>query len=325
MGLFDFLKSNKPAPQTPETPAPATPGAASSAPAETPAPGGPRYKGSSYTSPTPASPAPIPQMPPMPMPQMPIPELPSMPHFEPVNVLEQLLFNAATMPEFRPGFYQALLNEEVFVVTIPKEGEPLGEVTPVEGMEIQLQVLNDGKIPVFTSKERIFESGTEQDSLPYMRLRGLDFFQMVQGADCALNPFSTVGKMLPANEIAELLSSSIMQGPPGGNMQVTLGPATEAHMPLIEAIQGFAQSKPQIETAHVALVRFQDETTPPRLLLAFYTDDNDPAFLEEMGPVVQGKLKEDDLVDVMVLDKNSDEPLNQYFLQAIPVYTRTEV
>ncbi|UOQ71219.1 SseB family protein [Hymenobacter cellulosilyticus] len=264
MGLFDFLKSNKPAPQTPETPAPTTPGAASSSPAETPAPAGPRYKGSSYTSPTPAAPAPMPQMP-MPqmnIPEMPIPELPSMPHFEPVNVLEQLLFNAATMPEFRPGFYQALLNEEVFVVTIPKEGEPLGEVTPVEGMEIQLQVLNDGKIPVFTSKERIFESNTEEGSLPYMRLRGLDFFQMVQGADCALNPFSTVGKMLMADEIAELLSSSIMQGPPGGNMQVTLGPVTEAHVPLVEAVQEFAQSKPQIETAHVAMVRFQDETTP---------------------------------------------------------------
>ncbi|UOQ71220.1 hypothetical protein [Hymenobacter cellulosilyticus] len=46
--------------------------------------------------------------------------------------------------------------------------------------------------------------------------------------------------------------------------------------------------------------------------------------MEEMGPVVQGKLKEDDLVDVMVLDKNSDEPLNQYFLQAAPVYKRAD-
>lgn len=292
MGLFDFLKSNKPAPSTPATPAPATPGAASPSPAaDNPAPEGPRYKGSSYTSPTPAAPSPIPAMP---TPQMPIPELPSMPHFEPVNVLEQLLFNAATMPEFRPGFYQALLNEEVFVVTIPKEGEPLGEVTPVEGMEIQLQVLNDGKIPVFTSKERIFEGGSDEESLPFMRLRGLDFFQMVQGADCALNPFSTVGKMLPANEIAELLNSNLAEAAPG-NMQVTLGPVTPDHAPLIEALRGFAQSKPQIETAHVAMVRFQDETTPPRLLLAFYTDDNDPAFLEEMGPVVQGNLKPDDL------------------------------
>jgi hypothetical protein len=318
MGLFDFLKSNKPAPQAPATPAPA-PEAASSAP-ETPAPGGPRYKGASYTSPTPVAPAAVP---PMPAPQQPIPELPSMPHFEPNNVLEQLLLNAATMPEFRPGFYQALLNEEVLVVTIPKEGEPMGEVTPVEGMEIQLQVLNDGKIPVFTSKERIFEADTEEGSLPFMRLRGLDFFQMVQGADCALNPFSTVGKLLPANEIAELLNSDLAQAP-AGNMQVMLGPATEEHAPLIEALRGFALSKPQVETAHVAMVHFQDGTSPSRLLLAFYTDDNDPSFLEEMGPMVQGNIKESDLVDVMVLDKNSDEPLNQYFLQAEPVYKRAE-
>lgn len=324
MGLFDFLKTNKPAPQTP---APATPPASSDAAAApaapapaSPAPGGPRYKGASYTSPTPP-PAAAPQMPPMP--QLPIPELPSMPHFEPTNVLEQLLFNAATMPEFRPGFYQALLNEEVFVVTIPKEGEPMGEVTPVEGMEIQLQVLNDGKIPVFTSEERIFDGETEPNSLTFMRLRGLDFFQMTQGAECALNPFSTVGKLLPANEIAELLSSNLAQQAPG-NVQVMLGPATEEHAPLVEALRGFALSKPQVEMAHVAMVHFQDETTPSRLLLAFYTDDNDPAFLEEMGPVIQGNIKETDLVDVMVLDKASEEPLNQYFLQAEPAYQRTQ-
>ncbi|MCB2410927.1 enhanced serine sensitivity protein SseB C-terminal domain-containing protein [Hymenobacter lucidus] len=318
MGLFDFLKSNKPAPQTP---APTTPPASSegAAPA-TPATSGPRYKGASYTSPT-AAPAPVPQMPPMP--QLPIPELPSMPHFEPLNVLEQLLFNAATMPEFRPGFYQALLNEEVFVVTIPKEGEPTGEVTPVEGMEIQLQVLNDGKIPVFTSKERVFEGETEENSLPFMRLRGLDFFQMTQGADCALNPFSSIGKLLPATEIAELLSSNLAQPAPG-NVQVMLGPPTEEHTPLIEAVRGFALSKPQVEVAHVAMVHFQDNTSPSRLLLAFYTDDNDPAFLEEMGPVIQGNIKDNDLVDVMVLDKTSEEPLNQYFLQAEPVYKRDE-
>ncbi|TGE24108.1 hypothetical protein E5K00_02520 [Hymenobacter aquaticus] len=319
MGLFDFLKSNKPAPQAPASPAPAAPGAAPSAPApDASAPAGPRYKGSSYTSPTPAAPAPS-----MPMPQMPIPELPSMPHFEPLNVLEQLLFNAATMPEFRPGFYQALLNEEVFVVTIPKEGEPGGEVTPVEGMEIQLQVLNDGKIPVFTAKERIFEAEGTDELLPYMRLRGLDFFQMVQGADCALNPFSTVGKMLPATEIAELLSSNLAQAAPG-NVQVMLGAPTEEHAKIIEALRQFALSKPQVEAAHVAVVHFQDNTTPSRLLLAFYTDDNDPAFLEEMGPVMQGNIQENDLVDVMVLDKASPEPLNQYFLQAEPVYKRAE-
>ncbi|TGE16430.1 enhanced serine sensitivity protein SseB C-terminal domain-containing protein [Hymenobacter elongatus] len=314
MGLFDFLKSNKQAPQAPATPAPAD----ASAPAAAPAPAtGPRYKGSSVTAPVSAVPAP------MPMPQMPIPELPSMPHFEPNNVLEQLLLNAATMPEFRPGFYQALLNEEVLVVTIAKEGGPLGEITPVEGMEIQLQVLNDGKIPVFTSKERIFEGDTAEDSLPYMRLRGLDFFQMVQGAECALNPFSTVGKLLPASEIAELLATSMGQSAPG-NMQVMLGPATEEHAALIEALRGFALSKPQVEAAHVAMVHFQDNNAPSRLLLAFYTDDNDPAFLEEMGAVIQGNIQESDLVDVMVLDKTSDEPLNQYFLQAEPAYKRAE-
>jgi hypothetical protein len=313
MGLFDFLKSKKdsaaPAAPSPSTPAPAAPAA------DSPAPAGPRYKGASYTSPAPE-----------PVPAPTLPAMPELPPFQPVNILEELLFNAASQPEFRPDFYRALLGEQLIVVMLPKEGDTTGgEVQPTEGMEIQLQVLNDGKIPVFSSLERLYEGGMEVDSVPYLRVRGIEFFQMIQGAECALNPFSPVGKLLPADELADLLAGRLF---PGGEeamaqqVPVLLGQPADYPTQLLEALRTFSVEKPAIQAVYIAQVQLQDNSAPPRLLLAFHTDDNDAAFLQERGPVVQGNISDHELVDVLVLDPTSQEPLNQYFTTVEPVYKR---
>ncbi|WP_324678475.1 enhanced serine sensitivity protein SseB C-terminal domain-containing protein [Hymenobacter sp. GOD-10R] len=314
MGLFDFLKSKKPT-DAPATPAPAD---SSAAPAPAAPSAGPRYKGSNYTAPAPEAPV-APVIPPMPVPPMPQP-----PAFQPTNVLEELLMRAATEPQVRPGFYQALLQEEVIVITAPQEGVPAGEVTVEAGSEIQLQVLHDGKIPVFTSKDRIFDGENVPEPLTYLRLRGFDLFNMVQGADCALNPFSVVGKLLPAAEIADLMSGNLFQGAgaPDGT-QMLIGPPAEEPTALIEALRAYCAEHSFIEIAHLAELRLENSQEPPRLLLAFQTEQNDPAFLQELGPVIQGTLSSThQFVDMMLIDPNSDEPLNQYFQQVEPLYQR---
>ena len=312
MGLFDFLKSKPQPTDAPPADAP-TPDAAPAAPT------GPRYKGSNYSLPPQPAPTPPPQ-PPL------VPPMPPTPPFEPVNQLEQTLLQAATTPEARPLFYRALLQEEVLVVLYPKEGLATGEVAPTEGMEIQLQVLNDGKIPVFTSLERIGEGAVELDTLSYLRLRGLDLFQMVQGADCALNPFSPVGKLLPAPEVAELLAGNLtgpLEGGPPQDVQVTLAPlGDDAYLELVEALRAYGPGNANLEAAYLAQMQLQNSPEPPRLLLALHATDNDPAFLEELGPIVQGLVGDQQVLDIMLLDFASDEPINQYFQQAEPVYRK---
>ena len=317
MGLFDFLKSK---PQPTDAPQKAAPNTDAPAPDAAPAePTGPRYKGSNYSLP--------PQPGPVPPPQQPlVPPMPPVPPFEPVNQLEQVLLQAATTPEARPLFYRALLQEEVLVVLHPREGLATGEVAPTEGMEIQLQVLNDGKIPVFTSLERIGEGSVDLATLSYLRLRGLDLFQMVQGADCALNPFSPVGKLLPAPELAELLAGNLTgplegSGPPQ-DVQVTLAPLGDAYPELAEALRTYGPGNANLEAAYLAQMQIQGSPEAPRLLLALHAADNDPAFLEELGPIVQGLVGDQQVLDIMLIDPTSDEPINQYFQQAEPVYRK---
>ncbi|MBC8082574.1 MAG: enhanced serine sensitivity protein SseB C-terminal domain-containing protein [Hymenobacter sp.] len=316
MGLFDFLKKK---PETPQIPPAAAPDAPSTpaAPAST----GPRYKGSNYTLPTNE---PAPPMPAMPLIPEPTYGQPANFPFPPTNVLEELLIRAVNEPNLRPAFYQALLHEELLAVTLPKEGDAGGEVPLTPGMEIQLQVLNDGKIPLFSSVDRVFEGGLAPEGVSYIRVRGQDLLQMVQATDCVLNPFSPAGKLLASQEIQELLASDLLTAPTEGQDQVPVqvGPPAESPTALLEALRAYCATRPFIGQAYLAELRIENSEEPPRILLAFLADDQQAEFLQELGPVIEGRLEGYQFVDMMVLNPTADEPLNQYFAQQEPFYQR---
>ncbi|RSK45038.1 enhanced serine sensitivity protein SseB [Hymenobacter rigui] len=325
MGLFDFLKKkDEGTPAPAPTPASGTPAAAEAAP-EAEKPSGPRYKGSNYQMPAAPAPAPVPTIPPAP--PIPLPGVdggaPQLPDFQPLNILEQLLMQAAVEPQFRTPFYQALLGEELTVVMAAKEGQEPGEITPTEGMEIQLQALHDGKIAVFTAPERIHDNGAvPEGSVTFLRLRGHDFFTMVKGADCALNPFSAVGKLLEAAEIEALLAGQLFEAMPQQDMQVSLHQPEPAPTELMDSLREYSATQPAIRAVYLTEMRMQHNPQESRLLVAFDTEEKDPAFLQDLGPVIQGKIGETQFVDLMLIDPASEEPLVQYLLTTEPVYQR---
>ena len=316
MGLLDFLK-NKPADDKAGTPAapaasptPTPPGA----PAEKPA-DGPRYQGSRHVAPAaPVAPAP---------PQYAAPAPPPMP-FQPENVLEQLLLLAATDENARPAFYQALLQEEILMILAPQEGMSTGEVTLSEGQEIQLQILSDGKLPIFTSAARLTDGGQDQP-VTYVRVPGHAFFGMVQGQDCVLNPFSPAGKLLPKEELAALLGGQLTGplSPAGGDAQVLLSQPAEYPAAIADAIAAWAATQPHINTAFLAQMQLANAPEVPRLLLAFESTSADPNFLQELGPVLQGQTASYQYVDLMLLDVNSEEGVNPYFRSIEPFYRKS--
>ncbi|WP_303311722.1 enhanced serine sensitivity protein SseB C-terminal domain-containing protein [Hymenobacter sp. BT730] len=316
MGLFDFLKSKKTAEPTPAvSPTPSTP-----APEAT----GPRYKRPNYTSSTPVTP----HMPPVPPPQEPIrPLMPPMPTFEPNNALEVALLQAAQDPAFRSMFYQELLRQELVILpAVDEENPTTGLVIPEPGMQIQLQVLNDGKLPVFSSLDRVYENGAVSGDVAYMLVPGIDFFRMVQGAECVLNPFSPFGKLLTVPELEDLLAGNLTDnGPqtgPDGDKQVSLGQPEERPEALIHAVRVFCASHPAIETVYLAQLTVEDSPTPPRLLLGFTIDNEDTSLFPEMGPIVQGHLQQDQTIDLMLINPSADDPLANYFRSTEPIYQR---
>ncbi len=308
MGLFDFLK-NKPG-DTPATPSPAAPNA-TPAPADKPA-GGPRYQGAKFTAPAEPGPA-------VPTFQMPEPE--PFP-FEPENVLEQLLLLAATDENARPAFYQALLQEEILMILAPIEGAETGEVILAEGQEIQLQVLNDGKLPIFSSVPRLSDGGADNGPVSYVRIPGHAFFSMIQDQDCVLNPFSPAGKILPKDELAALLAGQLTGplSPAGGDAQVLLSQPAEVPQAVADAVAAWAAGQAHIEAAYLAQMQMATNPDVPRLLLAFLSSSSEPSFMQELGPVLEGKTDVYQFVDLMLLDMNSEEGVNPYFKTIEPFY-----
>lgn len=71
--------------------------------------------------------------------------------------LETLLQKAATeLPAYRAEFYKRLLSDELIIIT-QNSGIQKGSQVLQEDSKVKIVSYPDGKIPVFTSTDRIFE------------------------------------------------------------------------------------------------------------------------------------------------------------------------
>ncbi|GAA4385164.1 enhanced serine sensitivity protein SseB C-terminal domain-containing protein [Hymenobacter koreensis] len=319
MGLFDFLKKKSENPAAP-APAPVTPADLPLTP-EAPKPAsGPRYQRPSFATEAPMQAQPVmPNIPPPP----PLPNMPPMPPFEPTTALEEAMLRAAQEPDMRLVFYHELLQAQLLVLTVQPEGTAPGEVIITEGTEVQLHVLHDGRIPVFSSEERIYEGGAQPTEVHFLRIQGDALFRMVAAAECVLNPFSPFGKLLVAQELDDLLSGRIFGQPEGQEApQVQLHPVTELPEGMAQDLQQFCAAHAHIKASHLAVMQLAGQQAPPRLLLAFDVEGDDMDFLQELGPVLKNYLSEQDAIDVVRLSPDPNEPLTQYFNQQEPLYQR---
>jgi hypothetical protein len=152
---------------------------------------------------------------------------------------------------------------------------------------------------------------------------------MVQATDCVLNPFSPAGKLLTSQEIQELLASDLVnlpEAPPeGGQIPVQLAQPAEEPTALLDSLREFCAGKEFLEMAYLAEMRMENSVEPPRLLLAFQaaTPDQNPEFLQELGPILEGRIEGYQVVDMMLLNPAGQEPLNEYFRQQVPYYQRS--
>ena len=93
----------------------------------------------------------------------------------PENELERTLILAATNSSKRDDFYMKLLWNELIVLTDKTEQQ--GTQILKENTTVQFVTFKDGKIPVFTSTNRIFDKGIIKEEVPFMALKGHNLFE----------------------------------------------------------------------------------------------------------------------------------------------------
>jgi len=239
--------------------------------------------------------------------------------------LEDLLKNAASDPSYRVGFYKQLLLSELIVLTQDSEfGE--GERTLQQDTSLKILSLDDGRIPVFTSTDRIFDKQQIKEQVHYVAMKGSDLFATVRGATLLLNPYSDYGKELLPDEIGKLLDGSIFSS--GGrtidiakSTEVLLGQPAKIPHELVSALKSAFARKPEVSAAYLGWIdmRGEDEV-PPHYIVGIDSEKYTAELVEEVGFIANQFLGPNELVDIIEVKEN--DGVGNYLKSTEPFYRR---
>ena len=240
------------------------------------------------------------------------------------NRLETALRHAATHVAYRADFYKYLLTDKLIVLTA-NSNLPEGSQTLKEDTNINIVSLQDGKIPVFTSTDKILENGIIKEKVSYIEIIGEDLFKFTTGATFILNPYSDFGKELLPNEIERLMNGTILTSDKKiineKDTEVQIGQPARYPTEIAEALHDLFKYRPAVNKAYLAWIFNPTSEDPPHYIFAIDLDGDNENILDEAGFTAKQFLPPDEFIDFIRIDK--ENPLSAYFLnQTKPFYER---
>jgi len=241
------------------------------------------------------------------------------------NRLEVALQKAAKEPAWRKTFYELLLTERLVVMT---SGTSVVEEGMLKtGAEIAFVTLPDGRIPVFTSVDRIFDKQVIKDEVHQMTLKGRDLFELAVGASFILNPYSDYGKDLLPGEIADLLNGTIFS-PPNTitvqkDTQVLIGQPAEYPLEAIASLKEVFAKYDNVNAAYLGWIDNPESDDPAHYIFAVEGNGDFKDAIHEAGFVAQGHLGAQ-IFDIMRISGNRGaDGIEGYFIDSVkPFYKR---
>ena len=239
--------------------------------------------------------------------------------------LEELVQKAATEPAYRAEFYKRLLSDELVVLT-ENSGLPEGRQNLETDTKVSIVSYADGKIPVFTSPEKIFEKGVVKEQVEYMQMRGQNLFSLAKGATFLLNPYSYYGKELLSDEVERMLSGNILTHTAKRitiqrETNVQIGQPTIYPTDIINSLKVLFANRPNVRAAYLGWIYSSDSGEPPHYIFGLDADGDLQSINEEAGFTAKQFLSKDDFVDFIKVDNNPG--VSNYFLKTVePFYKR---
>ena len=186
------------------------------------------------------------------------------------NTLETLLKKAATEPGLRPLFYKTLLESELIVLTNEQTGDE-GLKTLEKDTNFKIMTMNDGKIPIFTSTDRIFDKKVIETEVPFIGMAGRTLLETTKGATLVINPFSNFGKELTPSEIISLLNGTFFQPKHTEeikkNTKIRIGQPAQLPDGMEKSISTYSKTRSEIEAVYIAILERVDSGEYPSLLM----------------------------------------------------------
>lgn len=238
--------------------------------------------------------------------------------------LEQLLQKSATEPAFRAEFYKRLFTDQVVVIT-QNSNLTEGNQTLQQYTSINIVSYPDGKIPVFTSTNRIFDKGVVKEQVEYVQMKGENLFRLAKGAIFLLNPYSDYGKELFPDEIERLLNGTILTDTAKTltiekETQIQIGQPAKYPTDIVNSLKKLFSERPNVRTAYLGWIFNPQSGEPPHYIFGLDVDGDLQNLTQEAGFTAKQFLKQHEFVDFIKIDKSG---ISNYFLkQTEPFYKR---
>ena len=240
---------------------------------------------------------------------------------------EALLQKAMKKPAYRKEFLKRLLIEKLVVIAKNDVGVEGFRVVQ-ENTTFQLSSYKDGRIPVFTSSERIFDGGVIKEQVNFLELKGADLLKILKSKTLIINPYSDFSKELLPIEIEGLLDGTIpMDGPQKIELKedtmVEIGQPLVYPTAVVNALIKLFSEQPNVEAAYVAFIHFPSSAEPPHYIFGLDARGNWDEISNEAGWLIQEVLSTGEIVDIVQLSKPGEiAGFKNYFTTISPFYKK---
>jgi hypothetical protein len=242
-----------------------------------------------------------------------------------VHDFETLLQRAADEPAYRMEFIQRLLSEKLVVITNSNEIREGFRVVE-KNTKVGIFSFEDGRIPVFTSIERIFDKGIITQQVKFLELKGEDLFNILKGKTLVLNPYSDYGKEFLPEEIENLLNGTYFDN----NVKhikitkattVRIGQPSKYPAEIVKSLIKLFSAKSEVNAAYLAWIHDPLTDDDPHYIFAIDTFGDWDNLSKEAGFITKQNLGPDQIVDFMQISNNGG--INDYFIKSTtPFYKK---
>ena len=243
----------------------------------------------------------------------------------PENELEIALMNAVTDASKRRDFFMKLLWSPLIIISADQTNEADGSWIAEAGTVLKLLPLPDGRIPIFSASNRIYDKGIiEKKPIKILTINARDLFATAKGTTFVLNPYSAYGKELIPEVIEALLSGSIFESKKETlitkkETPVRLAQPANYPVKLAEALSRLFEKRPIVNAAYLALIKWPDKEKP-HVLIGLDSTDDISAIMDEAGPMAERILGLGEIIDITRVQEK--DGVSNYLKTTKPFYTR---
>ncbi len=229
--------------------------------------------------------------------------------------IDAIFEKAANDPAYRPLFYRTLLESELYLLTFDKT-ESERQFVADKDTKLQVRIFKDDVVPIFTSKERIFDNNIIKGQVNYAASKANVIFKMFSDkTKFIINPYSRVNKELLPEEVRQLLANELYET--DEVLQIKAGETILLSVPanypvnLVETLKRYFDTRKEIKGAYLALMYNKSNGESPHLLLGMdIPKENMKDVFGEIGAIAKPYLKDKEPFDMVGVTDSSPTSKN---------------